>query len=84
MHDRAEIIWDVYERLRRDVMLSDRCSALCNTTLVEFAEAVYAPVPAATGDPIGPVTVPAGLRYLCDEALAAVDRAVERAVTGHA
>lgn len=43
MQDRAEIIWNTYERLRRDVLLGDRCSAVCNGTLIAFAEAVGAP-----------------------------------------
>ena len=76
MQDRAEIIWNTYARLRRDVVLGDRCSAVCNGTLVSFAEAVMPP--SADGDPL---TLPEALRFLGDDALAMVDRAVERAAT---
>ncbi len=76
MQDRAEIIWNTYERLRRDVLLGDRCSAICNGTLMSFAEAVAALSPGAD-----PLASPDALRFLGDDAMAACDRAVERAAT---
>jgi hypothetical protein len=76
MQDRAEIIWNTYERLRRDVLLGDRCCAVCNGTLMSFAEAVAAQLPDAD-----PLASPDALRFIGDDAMAAFDRAVERAAT---
>jgi hypothetical protein len=77
MGKRAETIWTIYENLRRDVMVSERCSALCNETLVSFVN--------ATANDVAGRELPAtadSLRYASDEALYDADRAIERAVTG--
>jgi len=80
MGKRAETIWTIYENLRHDVMVSERCSALCNETLVHFVNATAKPASDEAGREL-PAT-PDSLRYACDEALYDADRAIERAVTG--
>lgn len=75
MVQRAEIIWNTYASLRRDALLSERCSALCNRTLIDFANAV-------SGLRLEMAETPEFLRYLGDDALYRADRAVEQAVTG--
>ncbi len=76
MQDRAEIIWSTFQRLRHDAMMSDRCSSICNSTLVSFAEAIAGPAEQ--------YAAPDALRFLDDEALATLDRALERAATSPA
>ena len=82
MGKRAETIWTIYENLRRDVMVSERCSALCNETLVRFVNTTANNGDEALGREL-PIT-PDSLRYASDEALYDADRAIERAVTGMA
>jgi len=82
MGKRAETIWTIYETLRRDVMVSERCSALCNETLVSFVNATATGADDASGRELP--TTPDSLRYASDEALYDADRAIERAVTGMA
>jgi hypothetical protein len=60
------------------VLLGDRCSAVCNGTLITFAEAVGARR-AEDGD--DPLASPEALRFVGDDPLALVDRAIERAAT---
>lgn len=72
MNDRAEIIWNTYAQLRSDVLLGDRCSSVCNHTLMAFVASQSAEAPPAHADTY---------RYLGDEALFDADRAMERVVT---
>jgi hypothetical protein len=74
MQDRAEIIWNTYAKLRSDVLMSDRCSSVCNGTLLAFVSSLAAGAPVFQDDP------DTG-RYLGDEALIHADRAMERVVT---
>jgi len=72
MQDRAEIIWNTYAKLRSDVLLSDRCSSVCNQTLVAFVGALAGAAPEDA----------APHRYLGDDILFTADRTMERLVTG--
>ena len=80
MANRAETIWTTYEWLRRDVVLGDRCSSVCNETLINFVEAMASFYSAAPAREVSKTS--AFLRYLCDDTLHRADRVMEHTVTG--
>lgn len=82
MTNRAETIWSTYQQLRQDVVMGDRCSSVCNETLMNFVNAMASFYSAMDLRELP--KNPTCQRYMCDDSLNRADRLVEGAVTGMA